>query len=195
MATTPSNALVYQIKVKLLDAPLLIWRKLEVSSEVRLDKLHLIIQTAMGWENAHLYQYILPKLQQYIVPEPEDLAEYGHFLASEVSLAKFLSAPKQKLRYEYDFGDNWQHDIVLEKILPFDSNVNYPRCLSGKGACPPEDCGGVWGYEELLAILADPKHKEHKHYREWLGLEKGEEWDPKALDIKQINQALTYYFG
>src|SRR5262249_4936275 len=92
----------------------------------------------------------------------------------------------KKFRYTYDFGDNWRHTIQVEKVLAPAAGERYPKCVKGKRACPPEDCGGVWGYAELLEALADPKHKRHEELKEWVG----GEFDPEAFDIEAVNDEL-----
>jgi len=100
------------------------------------------------------------------------------------------AATRCALRYLYDFGDDWQHDIVVEAVGPADSDARYPRCTAGRRAGPPEDCGGVWGFAELLEILADPQHEEHAERLEWLGIDSAEEFDPAAFDLAEINRDL-----
>jgi hypothetical protein len=96
------------------------------------------------------------------------------------------------VRYTYDFGDDWEHDIVLEKILPADPGTAYPVCLAGKGACPPEDCGGAWGSSDLKATLADPSDDEHEAMLEWLGLDDASEFDPAAFSPDAVNARLAF---
>jgi hypothetical protein len=105
---------------------------------------------------------------------------------SQMVISDLLSYEKEKIIYEYDFGDGWQHELLLEKILPVDDAIKYPVCLKGKMNCPPEDCGGVWGYENLIAILLQPDHEEFDSRLEWTG----EDFDPQSFDIKEINVCL-----
>jgi hypothetical protein len=107
---------------------------------------------------------------------------------SQIKLRQAAPKEKSRFRYEYDFGDDWQHDILLEKVLPAAPGVTYPVCLKGKRACPPEDCGGVWGYAELLETLADPESEEHEEMLEWLG----GEIDPEEFDIGEVNRLLAH---
>jgi len=104
----------------------------------------------------------------------------------KVKVTDVLSQEKDKIVYEYDFGDSWEHEVVLEKILPWDDKFKGPTCLTGKMSCPPEDCGGVWGYADMLEAIQDPEHEEHENYIEWLG----EDFDPRYFDKSEINQAL-----
>ena len=107
-----------------------------------------------------------------------------------MTLSQLLTRAGEKIGYTYDFGDGWEHDIVLEKVLPPDTEVADPVCTAGKGACPPEDCGGVWGYEDLKDTLADPDAEDHKNMLEWLGLDSADDFDPKAFSIAEVNRRL-----
>jgi Plasmid pRiA4b ORF-3-like protein len=107
-----------------------------------------------------------------------------------VRLEQFLKQPGDRLHYTYDFGDGWEHGVVLEKRLDPDPGVEIPTCLAGKGACPPEDCGGPWGYADLKEALADQRHEDHDDMLEWLGLDSAEDFDPAACDLDEINEAL-----
>jgi len=116
------------------------------------------------------------------IPEKE-FGEYGDTLDEKRrKIANYFSMKNPTANYEYDFGDSWEHKIQLEKILPREKDVNYPRCIGGKRACPPEDCGGIWGYERLLEILKDPKHEEYEEMLEWVG----GEFDPELFDADNI---------
>jgi pRiA4b ORF-3-like protein len=103
-----------------------------------------------------------------------------------VILNQILSRPKQKMIYEYDFGDGWEHELLLERVLAPEPGVRYPRCTDGARACPPEDCGGTGGYENFLAAIRDPNHEEHEEYLEWIG----DEFDPEQFDVADVNAAL-----
>ena len=139
----------------------------------------------MGWYDAHLHLFDLGGL---IVTDAETLAEVWEDGVDEqrARLPQFVRQVGQKLRYEYDFGDGWEHELLLEKILSAEADVHYPCCLKGKRACPPEDCGGVWGYADLLEAMADESHPEHEMYLEWLG----DELDSEAFDLAEINETL-----
>ena len=175
------KAPIYQIKVTLKDSKPPIWRRLQVMGDTTLNSLHLILQEAMGWEGYHLYQFIVG--QTYFgEPDPDFDAEDD----SKVKLSQIVRREKQKFTYEYDFGDSWLHEILVEKILPPEPGVHYPFCLKGKRACPPEDCGGVWGYDDLLETIKDPGNEEYEEMMDWLG----GEFDPEAFDLDSINQRL-----
>lgn len=175
-----ADALIYQVKITLNMTRPPIWRRIQVSNNISLSRFHNIIQTVMGWSGYHLHQFIIDG-EYYGVPHPD----YGFEMRNEirVKLNRVMFAEKDKFLYEYDFGDGWEHIIVLEKILPAVSGVDYPVCLKGKRACPPEDCGGVWGYESLLETIQNPAHPEHEEMLEWVG----GSFDPEAFDMEQIN--------
>lgn len=178
-----STEKIYQIKVNLRYSKPPIWRRLLVSGNATLFDLHKIIQIAMGWTNSHLHQFIIGD-EYYSIPSPEDWEPVID--ERKYRLAKIAPAEASKFIYEYDFGDSWEHEIVVEKILALDPQAKVPSCLKGKRACPPEDVGGVWGFGEFLAAMKDPKHEEHESYLEWWG----GQFDPEALDLDEINQGL-----
>lgn len=173
---------IYQIHIELQHSKPKIWRRLLISSDVLLPNLHEIIQIAMGWENCHLHQFIHEN-NFYGVPfdDYDEIIDY-----KKIKLNKFIKNEKDKCFYEYDFGDSWVHQITLEKIVPFDEKINYPICLTGKMACPPEDCGGIWGYSNLLEILKDPTHEEYEDMIDWVD----EDFDPTYFDKDEINEEL-----
>ncbi len=178
--TTPS---IYQLKVTLKESKPPIWRRILVASNISLHKLHNIIQITMGWDNSHLHQFIVQG-QFYGAPDfdmTDDMED-----EKNVSLDQVMYNPKGKLIYEYDFGDSWEHVILLEKILPPEAGIQYPVCVKGKRACPPEDSGGIWGYAELMETIQDPDHPEHEEMLEWLG----GDFDPEAFDLDEINRRL-----
>ena len=167
------GAPLYQLKITLKWSKPPIWRRVVVRADMTLDRLHNVIQMVMGWTNSHLHQFIAGSgfaRTFYGKPDPE-VAEMGSETLNEkrYRIADLAPAAKRKFIYEYDFGDGWQHDVVAEKILPHDSAFKHPVCLAGENACPPEDCGGIGGYDNLLEIMADPKHPEHAEMKEWLG--------------------------
>jgi len=143
------------------------------------------IQQAMGWEDGHLHMFSTPR-RDYGSPDPE----LGHADEREVTVAEVLARPGATMLYLYDFGDGWEHDIVLEKVLPPDSVVGV-SCLAGQGACPPEDCGGAWGYASLKEALADPKHEEHEDLLDWLGFDSAADFDPAQFSHDEVNAGLS----
>jgi len=162
-----------------------IWRRVQVPSDLTLAKLHRVIQAVMGWYDSHLHQFIVGKTY-YGVPSLDEFSELELKDERKARLDQILSRSKQKIVYEYDFGDSWEHEIVLEKILAPDSRTRYPACLGGARACPPEDCGGVGGYANFLEAISDPDHEEHEEMLEWIG----GEFDPEQFDVDLVNQGL-----
>lgn len=177
---------VLQFKVTLRGIQPPIWRCFQVTNDLTFLQFHHVLQAVMGWYDTHLHVF---DLGDWTITDRETLAESGEGGEDErkVRLSKRLTQEGQEFRYEYDFGDSWEHDVLLEKILPVEVGVHYPRCLKGKRACPPEDCGGVWGYAALLEALADPNHPEYETYLEWLG----EAIDPEAFDLDLVNEQLA----
>jgi hypothetical protein len=157
---------VYQLKVTLRDSKPPIWRKLLVLDSTTLYKLHQIIQVAMGWTDSHLHQFIIEN-KRYSIPSPEDWEPVID--ERRTHLNQVIPSEKFKFVYVYDFGDSWEHEILVEKILPSELGVKYPLCIKGKRACPPEDVGGIWGYDSFLEAMGDPSHKEYDFYLEWWG--------------------------
>jgi len=175
---------VYQLKVTLAGVRPAVWRRLVVSSYATLKELHYILQVAMGWTDSHLHQFEA-KGQLYGKPDPD----FGPSVKDETRLRldQVLLREKESMLYEYDFGDSWTHQIVLEKILPPSPQLKVPRCIAGARACPPEDCGGVYGYAEFLKAIKDPSHPEHDEMLEWIG----GDYDPGFFDLEEINKYLA----
>jgi hypothetical protein len=173
----------FQLKVVLLGSKPPIWRRLIVLADATLGDLHWIVQGAMGWTNSHLHQFYDEDRTYYSDPEfeLEDAED-----ESKVSLSELLREPKDRIIYEYDFGDSWAHQIELEKILPQESAKRQAMCVAGKRAGPPEDCGGVWGYADFLEAIKDPEHESHEDMLEWIG----GEFEPEHFDIDEVNRSL-----
>jgi len=183
-----ANKQIYQIKITLRRSKPPIWRRVLVASDTTLSDLHRIIQNAMGWYNAHLHMFEIHG-RQYSAPNPfypGMAADLGTENADRVKLYQIVTQEGQKFTYEYDFGDSWEHIILIEKILPPDAKRKLPVCVKGKRACPPEDVGGVWGYELFLEAINDPEHPEHKDYAEWVD----DDFDPEAFDLDMVNKRL-----
>jgi hypothetical protein len=121
--------------------------------------------------------------------DPRMLEEMDCEDARRVTLATLVRGDECKFLYEYDFGDRWEHELLVEKMLPIDVGQRYPLCLTGKRACPPEDCGGIWGYAGFLEAVHDPKHPEHEEMLEWVG----GEFDPDAFDLNEVNTELQSF--
>jgi hypothetical protein len=174
--------LLFRFRITLLEIKPPIWRSIQVP-DCTLAELHNVIQAALGWENCHLHQFIIAGVR-YGVPEPDlKLKNEGKVLLSRI-------VPKEgkgfRFRYEYDFGDGWMHDVVFEGNSPNEFGQNYPVCLDGSRACPPEDVGGPYGYEEFLEAIADPKHERHAELLQWIG----GKFDPEEFDAKTATVAM-----
>lgn len=178
---------IYQLKIILKGIKPPIWRRVQVESNMTLGELHHLIQDVMGWYNCHLHQFDCEGVLYADLSTEEDLECFDKAKdENKTALNKVLRQEKQKMRYDYDFGDSWEHEIVLEKILKPEEGMPYPVCLDGKRSCPPEDCGGEYGYQNLLDILKDPKHPEYKEWKEWLP----EGFDSEAFDVKERNDII-----
>ena len=179
---------VFQLKVTLLGTKPPIWRRLLVPATLTLAQLHDLLQTAMGWQDCHLHEFSAGE-RLFGKPNPEDRLMGMPPVENErtVRLSSLLGRIGAKVRYTYDMGDGWEHNIVLEKRLSADPGTAYPVCTGGKRACPPEDCGGIGGFYNLLDAVSDPTHEEHDELLDWVG----EDYDPDAFSIDQINQMLT----
>jgi hypothetical protein len=150
---------IYQLKITLCDSKPPIWRRVFVEDSISLYELHQIIQIVMGWTNSHLHQFIIDG-ENYTIPDPYTMRPF----VDERRFQLKQVAPQEKIKfvYEYDFGDSWEHQISVEKITQPDSGIQYPICIKGKRACPPEDVGGIGGYyERFLEAMNDPNHEEH----------------------------------
>lgn len=178
---------IYQFKITLKNINPQIWRDIQVPKNYNFWDLHVAIQDAMGWEDYHLHQFnmedpITGNDVRVGIPDEDCFDGYEIIPGSKAKISRYFLAPRDKAIYEYDFGDGWEHEIVLEKILLADEGVKYPKCIAGERACPPEDCGGSWGYEELLDIIKDPKHYEYEEIMEWLA----DDFDPENFTPEDV---------
>jgi hypothetical protein len=178
--------LIWQLKVTLAGSKPPIWRRIQVPGSISLYKLHRILQIVMSWQDYHLYEFQVDETH-YGDPDPDD-DFYGLEVKSarRARLSEVAPEPKAKLKYLYDFGDDWEHAIVVEKLVPREPEVRYPVCLKGVRATPPEDCGGVWGYAGFLEAISDPSHEEHQQLLDWIG----GAWDPEKFDLADVNATL-----
>lgn len=183
MSVVTRAPVIYQFKVTLEGIEPPIWRRFLVPSRITLSGLHDVLQLVMGWTNSHLYEF---EIGGAPYGEPDDDAGPDLRDAAHVRLNELVTTPGAHFTYEYDFGDYWLHRLIVERLLPPKDGAEHPRCTAGSRACPPEDCGGTPGYEELLEILRDPSHREHARMRTWAG--KG--FDPEAFDLDAINAGL-----
>jgi hypothetical protein len=181
MATNPSPN-VFALRIALLDHQPEIWRRLLVPGSVRLNALHLIFQEAMGWTNSHLHQFRIGDTlygTHFDEWPDEELHEVEFKLAD-------VAQYNDRFSYDYDFGDSWEHEVLVERADTTHSSLKFAVCLDGANACPPEDCGGTGGYADLLEALADPAHPEHEQYRQWTR----KDFNPTAFDLTATNAAL-----
>jgi hypothetical protein len=179
---------IYQIKITLRHVEPPVWRTFAVWGSIPLDVLHLIIQEVMGWTDSHLHQFIINKkcYQSERALAMDDFGGADIAVEEDVILASVITKSGTSFGYEYDFGDSWEHILKVQKIGPPEAGIKYPVCLAGARACPPEDCGGVWGYADLLEAISDPEHPEHENLLEWLG----DDFDPEQFDLRKINRWL-----
>jgi hypothetical protein len=180
---------IYQLKITLKEVKPPIWRRVQ-TKDCTLADLHEIIQVSMGWDGYHLHVIEIDD-EQYGLPEQWE--QGGGRSEPEVSnsrklkLSQVVGQGVKKFKYLYDMGDGWEHAILIEKVVGPDAGVKYPRCIDGKRACPPEDCGGPWGYGDFLEAISNPKHPEHAEMVGW----SGGEFDPERFDLDEANKALN----
>jgi len=179
---------IYQMKVTLLGTDPPIWRRLLVPAELTLEQLHHVLQRAMGWEDCHMHDFRIGQ-QRFGKPDPMEQPFGGPRTASERTARLFnvLGRVGAKAVYTYDFGDGWQHQIVVEKRLAPEPERAYPACLAGERHGPPEDCGGIPGFYNLLEAISDPGHEQHEEFLDWLG----DNFDPEAFSVTEINRRLA----
>ena len=196
----------YKIKIELTGSKPLIWRRVLVPEEITFERLHDVIQFAMGWGNDHLYDFNLKEEKLRITSDEEVVKEFEYYskikltekndpngyirkrleikpkLSSKVKIDKYLIKEKN-IEYVYDFGDYWKHNITLEEIIE-DYEYAYPMCIEGEGACPPEDVGGIYGYAEFLEIIKDEAHPQHEELKQWA----------EEVGYEDFNMEETNYF-
>ena len=178
---------IIQLKITLQRTKPPIWRRILVDKKTTFLNLHYIILTTMGWNGGHLYEF---NIKGYRIGEPhKDNDGWGGKLidASKKTLDSVIYDTKGKFEYTYDFGDSWEHLLKVEKFLAKDGNIKYPICIDGELNCPPEDCGGVWGFYDLLETIKNEKHPEHKEMLEWLG----GHYDAEYFDKELVNKLLS----
>ena len=183
----PSHRHILRLHIQLLDVRPVVWRRIEIRSGATFWALHVAIQNAMGWSDSHLHDFELPKAD---AGEPvwigmPDLGgdDYREIRTDfEENLDRWIHCEGESLFYNYDYGDGWRHQVVVEEIGPAATRTRYPLCLDGERACPPEDVGGPWGYKTFLEALSDPKHREHDQYRQWIG----GSFEPEIFDPARV---------
>lgn len=188
-----TGLLAFDLRISLQYLAPEIWRLVRVPHDIRMDRLHLVIQVALGWTDSHLHHFILPDAKGRVkgfVGTPDDGPSFGRRPPTQDEtkrqLKNFLAKPGDYLAYDYDFGDSWLHHLALVAVQPQTARLSTALCLDGARACPPEDCGGAPGYEDILAALVDPKHPEHGEILDMHG-----EIDPEAFDLRATNRALA----
>lgn len=182
---TRAHTNIIRLKVTLRGVKPPVWRRLLMPGTMTLGQLHTAIQAAMGWHDSHLHVFDIGGEAFGDRRSVDDVAD-----EKRPTLNGLLRSSVVRFGYTYDFGDNWEHTIALEKSELAVEGETYPVCIGGKCHCPPEDCGGAWGYEQLLAILADPKHPEHPDQVDWIG----EEFDPTEFNLERANTVLADRF-
>ena len=180
---------IYRLKVTLHGSIPPIWRRIEVPSQMTLPQLHRTLQLVMGWENYHLHEFTIAG-RAYAEPNPED-HDFGRDVLDErrARVGKLLATVESSFQYIYDFGDNWRHDILLESILPRTPRKRYPVCVAGARSAPPEDVGGIGGYQRYLEALFDLRHKDHRAMLAWRG-----RFDPEYFPLTSVNKRLREAF-
>jgi hypothetical protein len=186
MMTARSLRSIYQLKITLKGIQPSIWRRLLIANTDSLADVHVAIQITMGWTNSHLHEFSQGR-ERYGMPDedfPSDVRDEADYRLDQI-----LKKEKDKLHYVYDFGDYWEHEVVLEKILAFEPGAVLPVCLKGSRACPPEDVGGIPGYAMFLEAISDPTHPEYEETLEWI--DGG--FDSEHFDLAQTNDLLREY--
>lgn len=182
---------IFQLKITLMGSqkpP--IWRQVQITADIDFQQLHAIIQGAMGWTNSHLHAFTDQRRNFSIgMPDEFDIDETQD--GREEKVQDYLSAKGDTLIYEYDFGDSWEHRVEVQKVLEAEPGETYPKLLKGKGACPPEDCGGIWGYYNLVEAINNPKHESHEDMVEWTGLKK---WDVNEFDEASAHEHMLDWY-
>lgn len=188
--------MVYQLKISLKYSEPEIWRRVLIPADMTLLDLHDVIQVSMGWEDCHLFQFMKDD-KLYAIREDSDFTwdEKKYIECTDIIVTKLLTEEGDKIEYEYDFGDSWIHTITLEKIFE-DKDIDgpLPHCIEGERECPPEDCGGIPGYNYMLAVLKDPNHDDYNDIREYFGFGPDEEIDLNYVDFEEINMTFEAIF-
>lgn len=174
---------IYCLKISLPGTEPLVWRRVLVPGNFTLEMLHSVFQLAMGWQMSHLYEFEIGG-QRYADADEFDETPCR---SPAASLASAIG-DSSRFTYTYDFGDDWRHEIIVEEFVPRSGFYTYPVCIAGENACPPEDCHGIGGYEELKTVITDPNHREHEDTLRWLG----GHFDPTSFDANRINRDMLW---
>jgi hypothetical protein len=176
---------IYQIKITLQDIQPPIWRRVLVSGAMTPADLHHVIQVVFGWWNYHLHEFIVGDVHYGMADLDDDFMQTSD--ENQVQLHQIIPGAGFVFHYAYDFGDDWQHEVLVEELLPPDPAQQLPLCLGGERSRPPEDVGGIWGFADFLEAMADPENPEHDEYVEWIG----GQFDPEAFDLDAVNADLA----
>ena len=177
---------IVTLEITLLRAKPPVWRRLEVPASCHLGELHSTLNVAMGWLDSHLHMFDVAGREYSISDDDIWIGADPPLPEESVTLADLVSDGVKRFGYWYDFGDSWHHDVVIETTGPGEDGVFYPRCIAGRRACPPEDCGGLWGFAAFQEVMADPHHPEHDELKEWYG----GDFDPAAFSAEEISTLL-----
>lgn len=178
---------IIELKIELEGIKPKIWRTFQVEADITFKDLHENIQKVMGWENYHMYDFTLGKTINIIDPRGDNDFGWGEIVkkANRAKLSKFIDTKSQKFSYMYDMGDSWEHKLTVKKIFEAEDSESFPLVIDGARACPPEDCGGIWGYEEIIELLKHPESPEYEErIEDWLG----EDFDPEYFNIDEVNK-------
>jgi hypothetical protein len=173
------NQPIHRLKVTLRGVRPAVWRRIEASADTSLFDLHRVLQAAMGWTDSHLHQFII----EHVLRGARSRIRHGRPSANGAPSSGILEHPRDRLVYEYDFGDSWEHDVVLEDIAEAQPEARYPRVIGGRRVCPPEDVGGYPGYNAFVEAISDPNHEEHDSMLAWVG----GRFDPERFDLIAAN--------
>jgi Plasmid pRiA4b ORF-3-like protein len=174
---------VIRLQISLMDSEPLVWRRLLVPAAIRLDKLHRVFQDAMGWTDSHLHMF---RTDDDVLYTSYDHDLLQGELDERMSTLEQALGDRTRFAYDYDYGDNWEHDVIIEEKTATRLSLKFAVCIDGQHACPPEDCGGISGYERFREALADPNDDDHDHYTEWIG----GSFNPEYFDLAAVNTAL-----
>lgn len=177
---------IYTLRIELQDVEPLVWRRVQVPANITLPKLHRVIQAAMGWTNSHLHSF---RVGEHDYAQPDELEELDFIDEKGVKLDSLIGDSIDAFSYQYDFGDSWHHQIIVESKGKGKPGWSYPLCIGGQRACPPEDVGGASGYQEFAEALRDPHHAEHESYLTWVG----GFFDPEGFDGNAVNDRLRQW--
>lgn len=181
-----TSAKSYQLRIQLRRVEPPVWRTLRVPADIKLTKLHKIFQAVMGWSDSHLHEFRIGAIR-YGIPDPDFQEDNAVTSEKRAVLGDVLKPSISLFLYLYDFGDGWEHEVLIEKAAAVAEGDRPLLCLAGANACPPEDVGGPYGYAEFLKAIANPKHKEHKRYLRWCG----GAFDPAGFDLQAVNRELA----